>query len=47
MKQKKFKIKSSILVKFKNTTAFTAQWTETEPTSHLTTTTGTSGVFNQ
>ena len=50
MKQKKFKIKSNMLVKFKNANSFTAQWpTETEPTTSMTSTTSVTatGMFNK
>ncbi len=49
MKQKKFKIKSSTLFKFKAPNSFATQWQETEPTTSMTSTTSitTTGIFNK
>ena len=49
MKQKKFKIKSTTLIKFKSTMYVNAKWlTDTEPTiTSITTTSNTTGMFNK
>lgn len=49
MKQKKFKIKSNTLVKFKRANSLTGKWrSDTElTTSSITTTSNTTGIFNR
>ncbi len=49
MKQKKFKIKSNTLVKFKSPAYVSTKWlSDTEPTiTSITTTSNTTGMFNR